>query len=143
MLSPQASLSVGRAVVDDATAYCTGLYMEMLRNSLDLTVTYRAEGHGSRDGWHTYARSVETHGRPALSLTRQGKRPLPWAALARHAGHAGLTGLTGLTGHTGLADHTGRTGRTGRPARTKVAANWPRQAAPTCRSGHGLAKGMQ
>ena len=42
-----------------ATAYYTGLYMEMLRNSLDLTVCYRAEGHGSRDGWHTYLRSVE------------------------------------------------------------------------------------
>ena len=93
MLSPQASLSVGRAVVDDATAYCTGLYLEMLRNSLDLTVTYRAEGHGSRDGWHTYARSVETHGRPALSLTGQGKRPLPWAAPTCPSGHGLAKGM--------------------------------------------------
>ena len=71
----QASPSKGRAVVDNATACYTGLYMEMLRNSLDLTVCYRPEGHGSRDGWHTYLRSVEIpqglRGRPA-----QPSRPI-------------------------------------------------------------------
>ena len=39
----------------------SGVYMEMIRNSLDLTGAYKPEGHGSRDGWHTYRSGKTEH----------------------------------------------------------------------------------
>ena len=39
----------------------SAVYMEKIRNSLDLTVAYKPDGHGSRDGWHTYRSGKTEH----------------------------------------------------------------------------------